>query len=193
MPMRVSNAPYLRSFQYQVLNSILYANKLLCKIGYVSDPNCSFCQQTIETIPHILLNCSFVISFSKEVYGQILNKLKSCESFTPEYRDIILGLSKETIDLLNYILTLGKSYLWTCRCNRMKPCLSHFKRILINKYQTERYISLKLNNSNLFKRKWKMLEGTNLVQLSGAYLFTCSVQQFILIFITSYNLPSVSK
>ena len=171
MPMRVSNAPYLRSFQYQVLNSILYANKLLCKIGYVSDPNCSFCQQTIETIPHILLNCSFVISFSKEVYGQILNKLKSCESLTPEYRDIILGLSKETIDLLNNILTLGKSYLWTCRCNRMKPCLSHLKRILINKYQTERYISLKLNNSNLFKRKWKMLEGTNLVQLSGAYFF----------------------
>ena len=111
MPLRVSNAPYLRSFQYQVLNSILCANKLLCKIGYVSDPNCSFCQQTIETIRHILFDCSFVISFSKGVYGQILNKLKSCESLTPEYRDIILGLSKETIDLLNYILTLGKSYL----------------------------------------------------------------------------------
>ena len=65
----------------------------------------------------------------------------------------------------NYILNLGKSYLWTCLCNRMKPYLSHFKRInkLINKYQTERYISLKLNNSNLLKRKWKMLEGTNLV------------------------------
>ena len=37
-----------------------------------------------------------------------------------------------------------------CRCNRMKPCLSHFKRIMINKYQTEKYISLKLNNLNLF-------------------------------------------
>jgi len=74
-----------------------------------------------------------------------------------------LGLSKEKIDLLNEILILGKSYLWTCGCNRMKPCLSHFKRILINKYQTERYITLKLNNLNLFKKKWKILEGINLV------------------------------
>ena len=63
---------------------------------------------------------------------QILNKLQSCESLTPEYRDIILGLSKEKIYLLNYILILGKSYLWTCRCNRIKLSLSHFKRILIN-------------------------------------------------------------
>ena len=163
MPLRVANEPYLRSFQYKVLNSILYTNELLCKIGYVSNPNCSFCQQTIETIPHILFDCSFAISFWKEVYWQILNKLKSCESLTPEYRDIILGLSKEKMDLLNYILILGKSYLWTCRCNIIKPCLSHFKRILINKYQTERYIPFKLNNLNLFKRKWKMLEGINLV------------------------------
>ena len=154
MPLRVANEPYLRSFQYKVLNLILYTNELLCKKGYVSNPNCSFCQQTIETISHILLNSSFANSFWKEVYRQIVNKLKSYECLMPEYRDIILGLSKEKTDLLNYILNLGKSYLWTCLCNRMKPYLSHFKRILINKYQTERYISLKLNNSKLFKRKW---------------------------------------
>ena len=39
-----------------------------------------------------------------------------------------------------------------------------FKRILINKYQTEKYVSLKLNNSNLFKEKWKMLEGIDFGQ-----------------------------
>ena len=33
MPLRVANEPYLRSFQYKVLNSILYTNELLCKIG----------------------------------------------------------------------------------------------------------------------------------------------------------------
>ena len=54
-----SNEPYLRSFQYKVLNSILYTNELLCKIGYVSNPNCSFCHQTIETISHIFFDCSF--------------------------------------------------------------------------------------------------------------------------------------
>ena len=31
MPPRVTNEPYLRSFRYKVLNSILYTNELLCK------------------------------------------------------------------------------------------------------------------------------------------------------------------
>lgn len=81
----------------------------------------------------------------------------------PEYGDVILRLSKEKMDLLNYILILGKSYLWPCCCNKIKPCLSHFKRLLINKYQTEKYISFKLNNSNLLKKKWEMLKGINFV------------------------------
>jgi len=38
MPLRVVNEPYVRSFQYKVLNSILYTNELLCKIGFISDP-----------------------------------------------------------------------------------------------------------------------------------------------------------
>ena len=51
--LRVANEPYLRSaFQYTVLNSILYTNELLCKIRYNSDPICSFCHQSSETISH---------------------------------------------------------------------------------------------------------------------------------------------
>ena len=65
MPLRVANEPYLRSFQYTVLNSISYTNELLCKIGYVSNRNCSFCQQTIETISHIFLAVPLQYLFGK--------------------------------------------------------------------------------------------------------------------------------
>jgi len=34
MPQRVANEPYLRSFRYKVLNSILFTNELLCKIVF---------------------------------------------------------------------------------------------------------------------------------------------------------------
>ena len=63
MPLRVATEPYLRSFQYKVLNSILYTNELLCKIGYISDPNCSFCHQTTETISHIFFTVPFLLPF----------------------------------------------------------------------------------------------------------------------------------
>ena len=63
MPLRVAIEPYLRSFQYNVLNYILYTNELLCKIGYISDPNCSFCHQTTETISHIFVIVPFLLPF----------------------------------------------------------------------------------------------------------------------------------
>ena len=65
MPLRVANEPHLRSFQYKVLNSILYTNELLCKIGYVSNPNCSFCEQTIETRSHIFFTVPLRYLFGK--------------------------------------------------------------------------------------------------------------------------------
>ena len=41
--LRVACEPYVRSFQYKVLNYILYTNDRLFIIGYVSNPNCTFC------------------------------------------------------------------------------------------------------------------------------------------------------
>ena len=65
------------------------------------------------------------------------------------------------MDLQNFILILvGIMYLWTCRCKVTKPSFSHFERILLNKYQTERYISLKSNNMNSFRKIWRMFEET---------------------------------
>ena len=65
MPLRFANEPYLRSFQYTALNSILYTNALLCKIGYVSNRNCSFCQQTIETISQFFFTVPLQYLFGK--------------------------------------------------------------------------------------------------------------------------------
>jgi len=91
IPLRVANEPYVHSFQYKVLISILYTNELLCKIGYISDPNCSFGHQTIETISHIFFDCSYSTSFWNEICEKILNKLNSYVCLSLEYRKIILG------------------------------------------------------------------------------------------------------
>ena len=42
LPVKVANEPYLHSFHNKVLNSILFTDDHLCKIGYISDPNCTF-------------------------------------------------------------------------------------------------------------------------------------------------------
>ena len=53
----------------QSVDSVLFTNDHLCKIGYVTNPNCIFCHQLelTDTISHILFRCSFSNSFWHEV------------------------------------------------------------------------------------------------------------------------------
>ena len=145
LPLRVASEPYVRSFQYKVLNSILYSNELLYKIGYVSNPNCSFCQATRETINHILFECSYSKSFWSEVLANILNKLGSCGCLS--LRDVIIGILKH-----------NNSYLWTCKQKAIKPNPIHFKIILEKKQETETYIAFNSNKIDLFDKKWKLFK-----------------------------------
>ena len=73
MPLRVANEPYLRSFQYKVLNSIFYTNELLCKIGYVSTVLSVNIQEKQYLIFFLLFVC--YVFLETEVYEHILSKL----------------------------------------------------------------------------------------------------------------------
>ena len=70
----------------------------------------------------------------------------------------MIGILKGEMDLVNYVIILGQNYLFTCRQKVIKPSVSHFKRILVNKYETEKYTAFKLNSTNLFRKKWKLYE-----------------------------------
>ena len=157
LPLRVANEPYLRSFQYKVLNSILFTNDCLCKIGYISEPNCTFCHQLTETIPIFCLVVLFQILFGMRLI-KILSQIKSCRGLSLTYCEVIVGFFEKEMDLFNYIVILGKSFSWTCRCRKILPSLSHFIRILVIKYETEKLVYFKLNKTNLFKEKWKIFE-----------------------------------
>ena len=64
------------------------------------------------------------------------------------------------MDLINYIIILGKTYRWTCRRKGIKPNFEHFKNILELKYETEKYIAFKTHKREIswFNKKWKVFE-----------------------------------
>ena len=87
-----------------------------------------------------------------DVIANILNNISSCRCLL--LSDIVIGILKEGMDLVNYVLILGKSYLRSCRDKAIKPSISQFKRILENKYKTEKYIAFKSNRIISFCNKW---------------------------------------
>ena len=50
---------------------------------------------------------------------------------------------------MNFVLLIGKSYIWVCRHKDNKPAIAHFKQILNNKYDTETYAAKKRKTINI--------------------------------------------
>ena len=59
-----------------------------------------------------------------------------------------------TCPLLNYLILIGKLYLWDCRRKQVLPKIEGSKfKVRIN-YQVEKYISTKNNKLETFYEKW---------------------------------------
>ena len=63
LPHSVAFEPYVKAFQFKVLNSILYTNSKLYKIGYIADDLCSFCKRESETMQHFFHDYSYSITY----------------------------------------------------------------------------------------------------------------------------------
>ena len=66
LPHEVAFEPYLKALQYKVLNSVLFTNKKLCKIGYIQDDICSLYKTDSEFLYHIFFECRHTKQFWKE-------------------------------------------------------------------------------------------------------------------------------
>ena len=56
---------FIRSFQFKVLDDLIYTNVELAKIGYVPKDTCTFCEVDSKTVLHIFYECPFKKTFLK--------------------------------------------------------------------------------------------------------------------------------
>ena len=123
IPHSVALEPYVKAFQYKILNSILYTNAKLYKIGFKMNDTCSFCSSEPETLYHFLYLCPYSIDFWRdfEVFWHQLLK----EKIRLSLQDVLVGLipqNSPSAKLLNYIIMIGKLYLWDCRRSQILQC-----------------------------------------------------------------------
>ena len=65
LPHNITYEPYVKTFQYKILNSILYTNTKLFKIGYSEHDKCTFCSNVNQK------HCAPSLSFFSTVHTQI--------------------------------------------------------------------------------------------------------------------------
>ena len=152
LPHSVTLEAYVKAFQYKVLNSILYTNTKLYKMGFRTNDLCSFCKGQPESLNHLLFHCPYSKQFWKdfEIYWCIISNQKIRLSL----QNVLVGIITETSDplhiMLNYFIIIGKLFLWNCRNKQILPNIHGFRAKIVAKYETEKIISRK----EFFTKKW---------------------------------------
>ena len=59
----------------------------------------------------------------------------------PNMNSILIGVTDTKCPLFDYLIVLGKLYLWNCRRNNSLPFFSSYRKLVRRKYETERHIA----------------------------------------------------
>ena len=116
LPRLVTHNTYIRSFQYQILNNILYLNKKRHVFGIKSFPLCSFCNLYDKTPFHIFHECDRVKFLRSELVQCFENTLIPTLTLQTAILGIVDSVSNnsffENKILINHILLIVKLYVY---------------------------------------------------------------------------------
>ena len=97
LPHSIVVESYVKAFQYKVINSILYTNTKLYKIGFRTNDLCTFCDNQPESLTHLFYHCSPSKQFLNEfeLYWCLISRqrLRFC------LENVLFGISKEMLAL----------------------------------------------------------------------------------------------
>lgn len=130
----------LRHFNTKFLTQlILYINAKLYKIGFKLNDSCSVSSCEPETLCHFPYLCPFSVDFWRDFkvfWHQVLK-----ENIWLSLQDILVGMIRQnppSANLLNYLIMIGKLYLWDCRRSQIFPNIYRFKKKIAVKYETHK-------------------------------------------------------
>ena len=109
----------MKCFQFKILNNILFTNSCLAKIGLIHSDLCTFCNIGMETIDHIFFYCFYSHVFWEEFESYRFAMAKEQRKLA--LKTILLRVTDTKCPLFNYLIVLGKLYLWNCRRNKSLP------------------------------------------------------------------------
>ena len=139
------------SFQYKILNRILFTNAKLFKISLKESEKCSFCNTRKEDLYHLFFNCSYAQEFWKSFIAWWCGL--SGESLNLGLKSITVGIV-DRVDELNCLIILGKLCIWECRKNKRLPNFRLFQNKIGIKRETERFIAYKNKRLPDFRKRW---------------------------------------
>ena len=170
LPRLVTLDSYSRSFQYKILNNVLYLNKKLFTFRKSTSPLCPFCKLSDETVLHLFYECDIVQNLWNELDLFFENDFTLFD-LTPQAAFLgFLNVNSKLFLIQNHLLSIFKIYIYNSR--RSESLIIKFLiREIMKVKNTEEKISI--NNE---KKK------TYYVQEKMAASWKCFAKQTFLTF-----------
>ena len=149
LPNKISNEPYLQTFQYKVLNRIVNCNERLFK--FKKSENCLNCNQ-VDTIEHHLVSCEISRKMWKKLEEWITQNLDI--NFPLTECEILFGIPNNNdikIQIINFLILLTK---WFINHKKTQEKELYFIDLLTCFRDKVKLNILIQSRENIFKKDW---------------------------------------
>jgi len=153
LPRNITKDPYLRYFQYKILNNTLYLNQRLHAFGKSPTRLCSFCDNHDETPQHIFSDCHYSLRLWNSITF-FFNPILNFPSLTPQ--SALVGFhckNNSYLMLINHLLLLYKVYVYRSRINKhliFENLLTYIKSVFKLEIQSQSCI----RSDQYYSIKW---------------------------------------
>ena len=147
----------LHSFQYKILNNILYLNDRLYKFKALPSPLCSLCKLENESLIHLFCQCIE----TRKLWHQLQTWFPSLRKLPDsEPQSILLGMWRENnsdYTLINHIILLFKRYIYPSKNHQNSLDSRGFTAFIKNIETLERHIAHNRGKLDFHCNKWNVL------------------------------------
>ena len=144
----------MKDFQYKINNRILTTNSFLYKINKIDSNRCSFCEQAIESIKHLFVDCPKVKAFWNTLKNWL--QLNGNINLSITDKNIIFAWPHES-SLISYLIIIAKYYIYKTKFLSKHLSIQGFQSLLKRKFKNKQYIARINNKYNKFLGKWSSL------------------------------------
>jgi exonuclease III len=141
--------------QFKILHFITATREKLFQWNIVESDVCTFCNEQIETLPHLLVECEVVKLFWIDLQLWLYERTDIL--FDLNVHEIIIGFQDENLIMFNAVYLLAKKYILRCSYENNFPNLTAFKKFITQFLLVEKSIAMRNSKIIEFKNMWSCI------------------------------------
>ena len=139
----------------RIIHRILGTNIVLSKMKMTPSDLCTFGCQEKETIEHLFWLCNHATLFWQQLEDRIHDKCAHAAQFNFSMALVLLGHVSgfNSDDICDFIVLLGKYFIYKCRCEKKVPTCTGFMNYLKARYVIEKHVAMSSLHYDTFREK----------------------------------------